>query len=476
LLSWPAGTETADAHGDDGGGPVTCDLLVSDARLVRPDGIVPGSLAVRDGVIRAVLAPGERVEARRRIDAGGRHVLPGLLDTHVHLGNAAQPFAADCATESRHAATGGVTTLLAFVISRGSYLEALPEMVRAAEAGSLGDMLFHVIVIREAQIAEIPALAARFGIRSFKAFMAYKGREISPSGIQGMGDGEIFAVFREIARVPGGVAIVHCENMELIELHQAPFRAAGRQDTAAWSDGRPVFGELEAIRRMVAFAEAAGIHLLVPHMGVGLGSEFLRQKAWGRGRVSVETCPHYLVFDKDRDRGVAGKVNPPLRSRDHVEALWERLADGTVDVLGSDHCPFTRAAKGTDLWAARAGIPAGSAMILPVLLTEGVHRRGLSLERVVELTSTNAARLFGLYPRKGALEIGADADLVLVDLDREVKVELRGLHTVADFSPWEGYLARGWPDLVIKGGEVVAEKGEIVAERARGRVLNAAPG
>ena len=450
---------------------MTADLFVKGARVVKPDAVVECGLAIREGVIVAALAPGETVDTRRTIDAGGRYVLPGLLDTHLHLGTAAQSFDGDCASESRHAVTGGVTTLLPFVITRGSYVEVLPEMQKAVAAGSLVDMVFHAIITREAQIEEIPRLAHEFGVRSFKTFMAYKGREISPSGIQGMGDDQICSVFRQVAKILGAIAIVHCENMEVIELHQQPFIAANRQDTAAWSDARPVFGELEAIRRMVAFAEAVGIELLIPHMGVGLGSEFLRQKAWGRGRVATETCPHYLLFDKDTDRGVMGKVNPPLRSVEHVEALWQRLVDGTVDVLGSDHCPFTKAVKGTDLWSARAGITAGSAMILPVLLTEGMRRGRLGIQRVVELTSANAARLFGLYPRKGALEVGSDADLVIVDLDREVKVDLRTLNSVVDFSPYEGWVARGWADTTIAGGQVVYEKGEVVAERPRGRYL-----
>ena len=447
------------------------DLLVRDCRIVKPSGPVAASLLIADGRVQAVLGPGERADARRELDAGGRPVLPGLLDTHVHLGNAAQSFASDCATESRHAVTGGVTTIFPFVITRGSYVDALPKMKAAVTRESVVDMVFHAIIVREAQIAEIPRIAAEFGVRSFKSFMAYKRGEISPSGIQGMGDAEIYSVFRQVATVPGGIAIVHSENMEIIELHQQPFVAAGRQDTAAWSDSRPVWGELEAIRRMVAFAEAAGISLLIPHMGVGIGSEFLRQKTWGAGRVHTETCPHYLGLEKDTDRGVAGKVNPPLRDRAHVEALWQRLVDGTVDVMGSDHCPFTRGMKGTDLWTARAGIPAGSAMILPLLLSEGVHRGRLTLERLVELTSYNAARLFGLYPQKGALEVGSDADLVIVDLDREMRVDLGALHSVVDYSPWDGAVVRGWPAVTVAGGEVVYEKGDVVAERARGRVL-----
>jgi dihydroorotase-like cyclic amidohydrolase len=449
---------------------VTADLFIKDARVVRPDALVDCGLVIREGRVVAVLAPGETASARRTLDAGGRPVLPGLIDTHVHLGNAAQSFAADCATESRHAVTGGVTTLLPFVITRESYLDALPGLQRAVGEG-LVDMAFHAIIIREHQVDEIPRMAHELGVRAFKTFMAYKGREISPSGIQGLGDDTIFSVFQKVAAIPGGIAIVHCENMDVIELHQKPFVAAGRQDTAAWSEARPEFGELEAIRRMALFAEAAGVQLLVPHMGVGLGSEFLRQKRWGRGRVATETCPHYLALDKDTDRGVQGKVNPPLRSRPHVEALWQRLTDGTIDVLGSDHCPYTRAVKGTDLWTARAGITGGSAMILPVLLTEGLRRGRLSLQQIVTLTSYNSARLFGLYPRKGALDVGSDADLVIVDPDREVKVDLAALNSVVDFSPYEGYLARGWAATTVAGGEVVYDGGEIVAGRRRGRYL-----
>ena len=449
------------------------DLLLKDCRVVKPDVVVDCGLAIRDGSITAVLRPGETVDARRTIDAGGRFVIPGLLDTHLHLGNAAQSFASDCATESRHAVTGGVTTLMPFVITRDSYVDVLGEMQRAVAAGSLVDMLFHAIIVREPQIDEIPRMAAEFGVRSFKTFMAYKGREISPSGIQGMRDDQIFSVFQRVRDIPGGVAIVHCENMELIELHQKPFIEAGRQDTAAWSDARPAFGELEAIRRMCQFAEAVGVELLIPHMGVGLGSEFLRQKAWGAGRVATESCPHYLAFDKDIDRGVQGKVNPPLRGRDHIEGLWQRLTDGTVDVMGSDHCPYTKAVKGDELWAARAGISAGSAMILPVLLTEGVNRGRLTMSDVVRLTSYRAARLFGLHPRKGALEAGSDADLVIVDTDREVKVDLATLNSAVDCSPYEGYVARGWAATTIAAGQVVYDGGQVVAGGTRGRYLGA---
>lgn len=447
------------------------DLLVTDCQLVRPDAVIHCNIGVRDGRVAALLDPGDIPAASRTIDAGGRHVVPGLIDTHVHLGNAGQSFDADCRTESRAAATGGVTTMLVYVVDRSSYDRVLPEYRAAVEAQSLVDIMFHLAIVAPEQIPDIPRYAEEYHLWSFKAFMAYKGREVSPSGIQGLTDGQLFDFFRHVARVPGGIAVVHCENIELIEWLQRPLMAAGRQDTAAWSDARPVFGELDAIRRAITFAQETGARFVLPHMGIGIGSEFLREKRWGSARLWVETCPHYLVLDKDRDIGSMGKVNPPLRDRDQVAALWDRLVDGTVDIIGSDHCPYKNADKGPDLWAARPGITGGVAMILPVLLTDGVHAGRLPITRFVELTSAGPARAFGLYPRKGALEVGSDADLVILDEDVEVRVSVETLNTISDATPYEGYLASGWAATTIARGQVVYDQGEIVAEPGRAQLV-----
>ena len=450
------------------------DLLVRDCRLVRPDAIVPCSIGIRAGQVAALLDAQATVDAHRVVQAEGRHVVPGLIDTHVHLANAGRTVAEDARSESRAAATGGVTTMLVYAVTRGSYDDVLPGWRRDVEAHSLVDVLFHVPIVVPDQIGHIPGYAQRLGARSFKAFMAYKGREVSPSGIQGVTDGELFDFFCQVASVPGGVALVHCENIELIDWAQRPLRESGRQDTAAWSEGRPIFGELESIRRALTFAEQAGAHFALPHMGIGSGSEFLRQKRWGRARLTVETCPHYLLFSQDQDRGVAGKVNPPLREAAQVDALWARLLDGTIDMVGSDHCAYTRQTKGDELWSARPGITGGTAMILPVLLSEGVRRGRLSLERLVWLTSAHPAQVFGLYPRKGALEVGSDADLVILDEDREVRVEPPVLNTISDFTPYQGYTARGWSAMTVVRGRVVYEAGQLTDETPGGRALLAA--
>jgi dihydroorotase-like cyclic amidohydrolase len=291
-----------------------------------------------------------------------------------------------------------------------------------------------------------------------------------------LNDGLLFDFFRQVASVPGGVAMVHCENAELLEWGERAVIGLERHDTVHWEQRAPIFGELESIRRALFFAEEAGVSkLVIVHLGVGSGIEFLREKRRGTMEVTVESCPHYLAFDKDQDLGIAGKVNPPLRDRGQVNALWDRIADRTIDIIGSDQLAFTSRTKGENFWNAPTGITGGMPMILSVLLTEGVRRGRLSLPRLVELTSTRAAQVFGLYPRKGTLEVGSDADLVILDEDREVRVTCEVLNTVSDYSAYEGYQAHGWAGVTVAGGRVVYENGEVVDAMGGGRLLTTAP-
>jgi dihydropyrimidinase len=196
-------------------------------------------------------------------------------------------------------------------------------------------------------------------------------------------------------------------------------------------------------------------------MGIGIGSQFIKDQSDCSPRVSVETCGHYLLLNKEQRLGALGKVNPPLREQAQVEGLWDRIRDGTIDFLGSDHVPHTRASKGDDLWSAMPGLP-GITMSLPILLSEGVHKRHLPLTKVVELTSYRAARVFHLYPKKGALEIGSDADIVIVDLEKRVEITPEVLNSVSDYTPYQGYICHGWPHLTICRGRVSYRNGQIV--------------
>lgn len=444
-------------------------LVVRKARVVKPDGIFPSTLVVDDGQISGIARYSDAVSADEEIDADGRFVLPGAIDPHVHLGGYAQELEDDYRTESQAAVSGGVTTFFHYLFHDASYLDVFSDTVRAAETNSCVDVAFHIGIVNEEQIEELAQYAEQLGIRSFKMLMAYKGRE-ARSRIRGLDDGQIFQTFQRIANVESAIAVVHAENMEVINALQKVMIPLGRQDTAAWSECRPAFAELDAIRRVMTFASETGVKLVVPHLSVGVGSEFIKRHGVDQPPVYVETCPHYLLLHKDLDLKVLGKVNPPLRERAQVSALWERVFDGTVDFLGSDHVPHTRTSKGDDLWTAKPGL-SGMTMTLPILLSEGVHGRGLPLTKVVELTSFRAAKIFQLHPKKGALEVGSDADIVILDLEKRVEITPEVLNSVSDYTPYQGYICQGWPHITVSNGRVVYREGRIVDLTSRGHRL-----
>jgi dihydropyrimidinase len=445
-------------------------LVLRDARLVYADGrLVHGGLVARDGVIREVFtgAPASDVTGAEVIDAGGRHVLPGVIDPHVQL--YPQPDWAHYATETGSAALGGVTTIVKMHRDLDGYPEGeFQAEIDGAESRAHVDFAFHLAVMTDAQIAAIRDYAEVFGLTSFKLFTAYKGEEGMRIGIQGVDDGQLLDAFEAIAEV-GGLALVHCENQDLAARMLARVLAEGRDDLRAFADSRPWIVEAEAIARAATLADAAGCPLYVVHVTSRQGlAELVRRRAAGQ-RVFIETEPHYLTETADSPAGNLAKVLPPIRELADAEALWQAAARGVVDTIGSDHVAATRARKEGSIWDAQLAFP-GIATILPVLLSEGVHRRGLPLPRLVALTSTNPARILGL-PGKGALLPGMDADFVVVDLELERVVDAAMLGSASDFSIWEGSTLRGWPTLTVCRGVVVMRDGVVTGPEGHGRYL-----
>ena len=452
------------------------DLILEGGRTVRPDGVYREDVAIRDGRIAALFADGTRgPRARKGIDCRGKFILPGMIDAHVHMGRYGQDFAADCRTESAAAATGGVTTLLVFLIEPGSNREAIPRRIREIEARSRIDMGIHAVIMSEEHMAEIPACAREFGISSFKFFMAYKGKDAG--SLQGVGDGFLYRGLREVSKIPGARVVIHPENMEVIEDVRKELEAAGRTDGAAWSDSRPRLAEEDGVQRALLFSEHLGVPITIPHLSIASGVPIVERHRGGRrtGDVTLETCGHYLHLTKNSLSGARGKVNPPLREREDVEGLWEAVSAGKVDFLGSDHCSFKLDVKGSDIWTARPGLP-GVGVTVPILLTEGVAKGRLSLPGLARVTSYNTARTYGLFPRKGILRVGADADLMVLDLNKKVRVTAKMLNSHADYSPYEEFVSRGWPVVTIAGGEIIQEGGELRKTKRRGRYLRRFPG
>jgi len=444
------------------------DLLLVGGRLVIPEGETRAAVGIADGRITAILSEESRPVAREVLDLGGKVVLPGVIDPHTHvtLGPPDGWF-----TETRAAAVAGITTVLDFQLLSSSYLEAYPRIRAEADARACVDYGLHFCPSVDQHLDELDVWVEEVGVSSFKFYMNFRGDEGAYLGVAGADDGYFWELCQRVARHPRALLCVHTENIEIANRLQARLMAEGREGLQAWEAARPPVTEAENVNRAGFFARETGCPLYVVHMSsaAALG-EVRRARAQG-ARIYAETCPQYLAHTMDSPLGLLAKCNPPLRAAADVEALWEGLADGSIDTIGSDHVPRPRAAKAGTIWQASRGTPTVS-MILPVLLSEGVHRRGMSLERVAELVSLTPARLFNLYPRKGTIQVGGDADLTVVDLDLERHVRWQDLQSYADYTLWEGRRLRGWPVMTISGGRVVARNGEFLGAAGRGRYLS----
>ena len=430
------------------------DLVIRNARVVTHTGETFGGVAIQGEHIVAVGTDEALPAGVREIDADGRVLMPGVIDPHCHLG-VNYPYDEDMRTETAHAARGGITTILLYIRTKEpSYIPFYRERRAIGEENVHVDFGFHFGIQREEHIHEIEAIVTETGVRSFKLYFGYEAE--NPIGIVPATDGWVYATMRKAAQIRGGVVSVHCENTGIATWLKDEMIATGRQDLGAFTESRPAFCEVETIQRMIFLAELTGCPLYVVHTTAGQGP-VVAEAARARGvDVTIETCPHYLTrtcYDPDLD--MRAKISPPLRDREELEGLWRGIFAGTVRSLGSDHVPFFPK-KGEDLWAEKPGI-VSFPWELPLLLNEGVHNRGLPLSRLVEMNSYTPARRFGLYPRKGSLQIGADADLVLVDLDEEREVVHEGNGTCI----YEGWKLKGWPVLTVARGRVVYENGQV---------------
>lgn len=432
------------------------DTLIKNGRLVFPHGITEGNIYVKNGTIVAITNDDTINEAEEVIDASGKYVLPGLIDTHVHIGWPDWPFADDVGPTTKAAAAGGVTTVMNYVMAPESLVEGVKQQQKLFEEGSYVDGNFHGMIFSEKNIDEIPEVAA-MGVRSFKFFLPYRGSEAVPPAV-GIDDGILYLGFKKIAELsPKGRALCHAENIEIFFKLKDQFLRDGSENID-WHDTRPNFSEVESIRRVAFFSELTGCPSYIVHMSVKEGPEEIRQ-ARARGIDIVgETCPQYLTLTKKNTDRILGKVNPPLRDTEDNEALWAGLNNGSLSCLGSDHAPCAKKHK-KEFWSAVVGF-AGVQTTLPVMLTEGVAAGRITLDKLAEINRNNA-RIFGLSPRKGEIAVGADADLVIVDMQKEFTIKASELQHISDFTPYEGKKVKGLPAITLVRGSIIWKDGKI---------------
>ena len=446
------------------------DTLIRGAEVVLPygGGLKPIDLAITDGRIAAHLEPGTDADANETIDATNRVILPGVIDPHTHL-NLGDPETA-FETETRAAALHGITTILHFLMSNDLYEAEYKQYREWGDAQSLIDYGLHAVISTREQLAEIDRYVDEFGVGSFKFFMSFRGEEGAYIGLPPIDDGLMYEVLEKLGQRPGTVLCVHTENIEVVWSIRKRLEESGRDDLKAWHESRPPFTEAEAATRAMLFGRETGSTPYIVHTSTAETLAAARSFRRDGGQVYIETCPHYLSHTYESPVGTYGKQNPPLRSPKDREALWEAIADGTVDTIGSDHAARLGDRKQGTIWSASPGQP-NMPMILPVMLSEGVHARSLPLERVAEITSANVARIFGLWPQKGSLQVGADADIAIIDMNETRAVTAAGLRGRADYSIYEGMSYTGWPVRTLVRGKTVSQNGQVMASGGNGRYI-----
>ncbi len=460
------------------------DLVIRNAHCATAADVFDADIGIRDGKIAALgkaLAPG-----REEIDAAGRWVLPGGIDGHCHFDQPmtdGSKMADDFLSGTRSAACGGTTTVIPFACQfKGQSLRAAVEDYhRRAEGRASVDYAFHMIVsdpTPEVLSEELPALI-RAGYSSFKVYMTYDDLKLA--------DRQILDVLT-VARDEGAMVMVHAENTDCIAWLTERLLKAGKTAPRYHAASRPMLVEREATHRAIAYAELVDVPILIVHVS---GREAVEQIRWAQGqglRIYAETCPQYLFLTADdlgpedsaHGHGDGAKCicSPPPRDKANQQVIWDGLESGVFQVFSSDHAPFRFEGRdGKQVAGAGAsfdkipnGIP-GVETRLPLLFSHGVLGGRIDVCEFVALTSTNVAKMYGLYPRKGSIAVGADADLVIWDSHANRTVRNADLHHAVDYTPYEGIPVQAWPALTLLRGAPVWRDGTFLGTPGHGNFL-----
>jgi dihydropyrimidinase len=455
------------------------DLLVKGGTIGTAVDVFEADLGVRGGRIAAIGM--ELGKGRREIDARGRLVLPGGIDSHCHIEQRSSTgimTSDDFFTGTRSAACGGTTTIIPFAAQhRGmSVRQVVEEYHSCAGPKAAVDYAFHLIVSDPTELVmsqELPGLI-REGYTSLKIYMTYDALKLD--------DRQTLEVL-SLARREGVLVMVHAENHDMIGWLSDKLLASGRSAPKYHAIAHVKTAEREAVHRVISLAELVDVPLLIVHVS---GAEPIEQIRWAQSRglrVYAETCPQYLFLtaddlDKPGFEGAKFMCSPPPRDKASQEAVWRGLETGVFQLFSSDHAGYCYASKegkmkhgeNAPFKKVPNGVP-GLEVRLPLLFSEGVNRGRLELAQFVALSATNAAKLYGLHPRKGTIAVGADADLAIWDPEKEVTIRQVALHDAMDYTPYEGKTIKGWPIMTLLRGEPVCDNGEFVGERGKGRFL-----
>ncbi len=457
------------------------DHIIQNGEIVTPTTQYKANIYVKDGKIVAITEKDLGGEAKEITDAKGKYVVPGLIDTHVHSRDGGATYKEDFFHSTQAAAAGGITTVFEMpntnppVNNADNFLKQVNNLQEKAHVnfGVWG------ICLGNLNLNDIHGLH-EVGVIGFKYFwgyavdkntyqLIYNYTEDMVDVIPPSNDGEVFAMLREVAKT-GQTFAIHAENSELINLLTEEMKKTGKSDYNTVLSSRPNLAEVMTIQAGISMAKETGTRLHILHVSTAEGVQLVREAQAEGYNITAETCPHFLFLtNEDYEKvGPVMKVYPLVKYRKDQDALWEGIADGTISFVCSDHAPHTEEEKNGDLWSIPAGM-CGVETLAPLMIN-AVSEKRISLNQLVSLLSENPAKQFGVFPQKGAIQVGSDADLTIIDMNKEFVIQREELHSKSKVTAFDGFEIKGAPIATIVNGVTVMKNGDIVTEPA-GRLV-----
>ena len=457
---------------------MTYDTVIVGSHVVHQSGIIEKNIVIDEGKIIEFTT--DIPSCDNKIDAMGLVSIPGLIDTHMHYG-VYSPIDRAATTESHAAAIGGVTTMMRMLRLDGSFSINLEKQLDASSNSHYVDYAVHASIFNQTQIDEME-LCVEKGITSFKLYMNLGGEvghvymEMKPGETKlidshvEVNDGIVENVVKNASELKCPV-LVHAEDYQECECGIKTAKEKNRDGLNAWSESRSPDSEVKSIKKISEYARKYDSTIYFVHIGSASALEQIKIERGNGTKIFVETCPHYLTLSHETQKGYLAKVMPPIRTQNDVNSVWEAINQNRINTIGTDHVANQLKLKlgGDDVWGALAGFP-GIGTSLPILLSEGINKNRINLNQLVNLTSTNSAKIFGLSG-KGSLEIGYDADITMIDLKKEEKVSPELFGGFSDYLVYDGWNLKGWPVKTIVRGTVVAEDFEVIGKPGYGNFV-----
>ncbi len=458
---------------------MTHDTVIVGSHVVLPTGIIDKNIVLDEGKI--IGFTNDIPSSDRKINADGLVAIPGVIDTHVHYG-VYSPIEHAAISESHAAAIGGITTMMRMLRRGDSYKNSLSPQLNASSKSHYIDYAIHASIFNTQQVDEMQYCVEN-GVTSFKLYMNLGGEvghvymDMEPG--KNLLQEERVEVTSEIVEKVvknssslGCPVLVHAEDYEECGCGIKKAKEKNQDGLSAWSESRPTKSEAKSIQTIAKFARDSNCTIYFAHIGSQNALEQISEERKNGTKIFVETCPHYLTLSHENQEGYLAKVMPPIRSQSDVLSVWNAINQNNVNTIGTDHVANQIKLKldGNTVWDALAGFP-GIGTLLPLMLSEGVNKNKITISQLVNLTSMNAAKIFGMYPTKGSLEINSDADITLIDLKKEQKVTTELFGGFSDYIVYDGWELKGWPVKTIVRGQIIAEDFQVIGKPGYGKLV-----